>query len=54
LAKRKWAPEPKVFLQLFRFKEMLLWITQVAQRLLRADEVPGIDLLTYQRVTAPG
>lgn len=54
LAKGKWAPEPTVFLQLLRFKEMLLWITQVVQRLLRADQVPGIDLVTYHRVTAPG
>jgi putative transposase len=51
LAKGKWDPEPRVFLQLLRFKEMLLWITQVIQRLLRADQVPGIDLETYQRVT---
>lgn len=52
LAKGKWDPEPRVFLQLLRFKEMLLWITQVIQRLLRADQVPGIDLETYQRVTS--
>lgn len=51
LAKGKWDPEPRVFLELLRFKEMLLWITQVIQRLLRADQVPGIDLETYQRVT---
>jgi len=54
LAKGKWAAEPTLFLQLLRFKEMLLWITQVVQRLLRADQVPGIDLSTYQRVTASG
>lgn len=54
LAKGKWDPEPKVFLELLRFKEMLLWITQVVQRLLRADQVPGIDLRTYYRVTASG
>lgn len=53
LAKGKWAPEPRIFLELLRFKEMLLWITQVIQRLLRADQVPGIDLETYQRVTNP-
>jgi putative transposase len=52
LAKRKWASEPKLFLKLLRFKEMLLWITQVVQRLLRADQVPGIDLQTYQRLIA--
>jgi putative transposase len=50
-AKGKWAPEPQLFLKLLRFKEMLLWITQVVQRLLRADQIPGIDLETYQRVT---
>jgi hypothetical protein len=54
LAKGKWDPEPRIFLELLRFKEMLLWITQVVQRLLRADQVPGIDLRMYQRVTAPG
>jgi putative transposase len=54
LAKGKWDPEPRVFLELLRFKEMLLWITQVVQRLLRADQVPGIDIQTYQRVTDPG
>lgn len=54
LAKGKWDPEPRIFLELLRFKEMLLWITQVVQRRLRADQVPGIDLQTYQRVTAPG
>ena len=52
LAKGKWDPEPRIFLQLLRFKEMLLWITQVVQRLLGADQVPGIDFQTYQRVTA--
>jgi len=36
-------------LELLRFKEMLLWITQVVQRLLHADQKPGIDLQTYQR-----
>lgn len=52
LAKDKWAPEPIVYLKLLRFKEMLLWVTQVVQRLLGADRVPGIDLKTYQRVTS--
>lgn len=51
-AKGKWAPEPTIFLALLRFKEMLLWITQVVQRLLRADQVPGITLKTYERLTA--
>lgn len=52
LAKGKWSAEPQLFLELLRFKEMLLWITQVVQRLLRADQNPGIDYATYERVTA--
>jgi hypothetical protein len=52
LAKGKWNDEPQLFLELLRFNEMLLWITQVVQRLLRADQKPGIDLETYQRLTA--
>jgi putative transposase len=52
LAKEKWSPEPRLFLELLRFQEMLLWITQVVQRLLRADQNQGIDLETYDRVTA--
>lgn len=52
LAKGKWNDEPQLFLELLRFNEMLLWITQVVQRLLHADEKPGIDLETYQRLTA--
>lgn len=51
LAKGKWDDEPQMFLELLRFNEMLLWITQVVQRLLRADQTSGIDLETYQRVT---
>ncbi len=52
LAKGKWTDEPQLFLELLRFKEMLLWITQVVQRLLHADRNAGIDLETYQRLTA--
>jgi putative transposase len=51
LAKRKGNDEPQLFLELLRFKEMLLWITQVVQRLLRADQNPGIHRATYQRLT---
>jgi putative transposase len=47
LAKGKWTDEPQLFLELLRFKEMLLWITQVVQRLLHADRNAGIDLETY-------
>jgi putative transposase len=52
LAKGKWSKEPTLCLELLRFKEMLLWITQVVQRLLHADQKPGIDLQTYQRFMA--
>lgn len=52
LAKGKWSEEPDLFLELLRFKEMLLWITQVVQRRLHADQKQGIELETYQRLTA--
>jgi hypothetical protein len=52
LAKEKWSDEPRLFLELLRFNEMLLWITQVVQRLLHADQKQGIELATYQRLTA--
>jgi hypothetical protein len=51
LAKRKWSDEPQLFLELLRFREMLLWVDQVVGRLLGADRKPGIDLETYQRLT---
>lgn len=51
LAKGKWSDEPQLFLELLRFREMLLWITQVVGRLLGADRSTGIDLETYQRLT---
>jgi putative transposase len=51
LAKGKWDAEPQLFLKLLRFAEMLLWITQVVQRLLRADQHQGIDRKTYQQAT---
>lgn len=52
LAKGKWSAEPQLFLELLRFSEFLLWITQVVQRLLRADQNQGIDYETYERITA--
>jgi putative transposase len=52
LAKEKWSEEPQLFLELLRFNEMLLWITQVVQRLLQADQRQGIELETYERITA--
>ena len=51
LAKAKWSDQPKIFLELLRFKEMLLWIAQVIGRLLRADHHQGILRETYQRLT---
>jgi putative transposase len=50
-AKGKRRDEPQLFLNLLRFGEVLLWITQTVQRLLRAHQKLGIDLMTYQRVT---
>lgn len=52
LAKGKWTDDPQLFFELLRFKEMLLWITQVVQRILHADQKTGIDLSTYERITA--
>jgi len=51
-AKGKYREEPQLFLQLLRFKEMLLWITQTVQRALGSDKNLGIDYETYQRFTA--
>ncbi|NLX94590.1 MAG: ISH3 family transposase [Rhodopirellula sp.] len=51
LAKGKWSNEPQLFLQLLRFKEMLLWISQIVGRFLGADQKQGIDRETYQRLT---
>lgn len=50
LAKGKWSDEPELFLQLLRFREMLLWISQVVGRLLGAGQKQGIDWQTYQRL----
>jgi len=49
-AKGKWNEEPRLFLKLLRFKEMLLWISQVVGRLLHADQNPGIKRETYERL----
>jgi IS4 transposase len=49
-AKRKYSEEPELFLELLRFGEMLLWITQVVQQTLGADKTKGLDVETYQRV----
>jgi hypothetical protein len=52
LAKGKWSEEPQLFLELLRFREMLLWISQIIGQLLGADQQQGIDRETYQRLTA--
>lgn len=52
LARGKWDKEPRLFLDLLRFSELLLWITQVVQRLLRADQHPGIERQAYLQLTA--
>jgi hypothetical protein len=51
LAKGKWNEEPQLFLELLRFREMLLWIGQVVGRLLHADEKQGIEYEEYRRLT---
>jgi len=52
LAKGKQSEEPQLFLELLRFKEMLLWITQTVQQALGADKTHGIDYETYKRLAA--
>jgi len=51
LAKGKWDAEPQLFLELLRFGEMLLWITQVINKLLGADHHNGIENEAYQQLT---
>lgn len=48
----EWDEEPKLFLELLRFREMLLWISQVVGRLPGANAIRGIDRETYDRTTA--
>jgi len=50
LAIKKWSAEPELFLELLRFNELLLWITQVVQRLLGADQCQGIKRQDYERL----
>lgn len=52
LAKNTFSEEPHMFLELMRFKEMLLWITQIIQRDLGADKTKGIKVEDYQRLAA--
>jgi hypothetical protein len=51
-AKGKHSDEPQLFLELLRFQEMLLWITEVVQKALGADKTLGLDRQTYERLTA--
>jgi putative transposase len=51
-AKGKFSAEPQLFLELLRFQEMLLWITEVVQHALGADKTLGVDRQTYERLTA--
>jgi hypothetical protein len=50
LAKNKSSDEPQLFLELLRFREMLLWIGQVIGRMLGVDQIQGLDRDTYQRI----
>jgi hypothetical protein len=52
LAKRSAGQAPELHLELLRFSELLLWITQSVQRLLGATRTQGINVETYNRVTA--
>jgi hypothetical protein len=52
LAKGKHSDEPQLFLELLRFQEMLLWITEVVQKALGAVKTLGLDRQTYERLTA--
>ena len=51
-AKNKYSDEPQLFLELLRFNELLLWITQVIQKMLGAHKTNGVDYQTYKRLTA--
>lgn len=51
LAKGKWSEEPQLFLELLRFREMLLWINQVVGQLLHTDKKQGIEYEEYERLT---
>ncbi|TWU21351.1 ISH3 family transposase [Bythopirellula polymerisocia] len=51
MAKGKWSDQPQLFLKLLRFREMLLWISQVVGKHLGADRKQGIEYEAYQRLT---
>jgi putative transposase len=52
LAKAKYSEEPIMLFELMRFKEMLLWITQIVQLALGADKTGGIKVADYKRLVA--
>jgi len=52
LAKARSSEEPILFFELLRFKEMLLWITQIIQNNFGADKTKGIKTAEYQRLVA--
>lgn len=52
LAKARYSEEPILFFELLRFKEMLLWITEIVQSSLGADKTKGIKTVEYQRLVA--
>jgi len=51
LTKGKWSEHPQLFLELLRFREMLLWIDQVVGKLLHSDQKQGIEYEEYRRLT---
>jgi len=51
-AKGKYSAEPQLFVELLRFQEMLLWITQIVQKALGANKTLGLDRQTYERLMA--
>ena len=53
-AKNKWAAEPKLSLNLLRFREMLHWIEQVVESMLAPDNVQSVILALNQQLTAYG
>ena len=52
IVRKRGSEEPQLFLELLRFREMLLWISQVIGKILHADEKQGIEVEEYQRLTA--
>jgi len=51
LVKEKWSEEPELFLKLLRFREILLWISQVIEKIFHADQKQGVEYEEYRRLT---